>query len=319
MVQFWVHPESFGDRKEKVLELMSKYPCDAEFVYIAMPGKYREDNNDFAWLNYPKPEMETSGGMDEDVGITDWNLLDGILDNFPDPEHPALLTANPPDDGRYRLGYWWFSFFERLWSLRGMTNALTDFYEHPEEVHRFFDKLCRFYSRAIERAVQECKIDGILITDDLGTQSSTFFSEEFFEEFFKPYYSRLIDRSHELGIHLWLHSCGHIKSFIPKFIDIGLDVLHPIQKYSMDEREIARKFGKDICFWAGFDVQQTIPWGTPEDVRKEVRFMIDTYYRPEGRLMLTAGNGINEDCTLESLEALFDEIIKYGSEKCGNK
>ena len=63
----------------------------------------------------------------------------------------------------------------------------------------------------------------------------------------------------------------------------------------------------------GFDVQQTIPWGTPEDVRREVRHLIDTYARPEGRFMLTAGNAVKGDCPTESLAALFDESFRYGA------
>jgi len=109
-----------------------------------------------------------------------------------------------------------------------------------------------------------------------------------------------------------LHSCGNIRPFLPKFVDMGLDVIHPIQKHTMDEAEVARSLGDRVSFYAGFDVQQTIPWGTVEDVRREVRFMIDTYQRPEGRLVFGAGNGINQDCPLESLEALFDEALTYG-------
>ena len=97
---------------------------------------------------------------------------------------------------------------------------------------------------------------------------------------------------------------------------IGVDVLHPIQKYTMDEREVAQKYGKDLCIWAGFDVQRIIPYGTPEDVRREVRFLLDTYARPEGRLILAAGNNMTPDTPMESLEALLDEALRYGEEVC---
>jgi uroporphyrinogen-III decarboxylase len=117
-------------------------------------------------------------------------------------------------------------------------------------------------------------------------------------------------------MHFWLHSCGNIESFIPDLIEIGLDVIHPIQKYTMDERNIASKFGKDICIWAGMDVQRTIPYGSPDDVRKELRFLYDTYYRKEGRLMLTAGNGMTADTPFDSLKALLDEALVYGKKKC---
>ncbi|MDR0668499.1 MAG: hypothetical protein LBF95_00315 [Treponema sp.] len=140
-------------------------------------------------------------------------------------------------------------------------------------------------------------------TDDIGTQTGPFFSLDIFREFFKPYYKELIDHAHDLGMHFWLHTRGNVKAFIPDLIEIGLDVLHPIQKYTMDEREIAREFGGQICFWAGMDVQRIIPYGTPEDVRREVRFLFDTYYRKEGRLILAGGNGFTAigHCTLSMI------------------
>jgi hypothetical protein len=81
----------------------------------------------------------------------------------------------------------------------------------------------------------------------------------------------------------------------------------------MDEKRIAQVYGSNLCVWSGLDVQQVIPWGTPDEVRQEVRFLIDTFNRPEGRLMITAGNGVNGDCPLESLEAFLDESFKYGT------
>jgi len=94
-----------------------------------------------------------------------------------------------------------------------------------------------------------------------------------------------------------------------------VDVLHPIQKYTMNEAHIAKTYGDKITIWAGFDVQKTIPFGTPEEVRSEVRFLIDTYLRPDGRFMLTFGNGITPDTPLESLSAVYDEAFGYGAEK----
>ncbi len=265
-------------------------------------------------MNFDNPHAGEVQGHDGVVAIEDYERqLDGVLANFPDPEYKGMFPDNPPADGRYRLGQWFFFFYERFWSLRGMTNALMDPYVYPDQVHRLFDKMADFYCRVLERAKAECHIDGFFTSDDLGTQASTFFSPDLFDEFFVPYYKRVIDKCHALGIHFWLHSCGNIEAIIPRLIELGVDVLHPIQKYTMDERSIAERFGGQICIWAGFDVQQIIPWGTPEEVREEVRFMIDTYKRPEGRLMLTAGNGINEDCSLESLEALLDEVTRYGT------
>ena len=138
------------------------------------------------------------------------------------------------------------------------------------------------------------------------------FSPAIFKEFVKPRYKRLIDAAHEHNMHFWLHTCGDVRPFMEDFIEIGLVVIHPIQKYTMDEVEVAERFGGRIAFWAGMDVQQILPWGTPEDVRKEVRFMIDTYDRPDGGCMITAGNGITPDNPIENLRAFYDETYNYG-------
>ena len=82
----------------------------------------------------------------------------------------------------------------------------------------------------------------------------------------------------------------------------------------MDEKRIARVYGDRLTIFAGMDVQRIIPWGTPEEVRAEVRFLLETYWRPGvGRCMLTVGNGVNQDCPLANLEALFEEALDFGS------
>jgi len=317
ILDFWVHPETFGDREPAVRAIMARYPQDVQDIWIRMPDVHRAPETDpgYRWVPFDAPAQEHgTTALDAQVAITDWAQLDEVLARFPDPASPAMFPLHPEPDGRYRLGHFWFCLFERHWFLRGMTNALMDYYTNPDEVHRLFRALTDFYLVVIERAKHELGADGVFTSDDLGHQTGLFFSPAVFDEFFKPYYKELIDKAHALDMHFWLHACGCIEEALPRFVELGLDVIHPIQKHTMDERVIADTYGKDIAIWAGFDVQQTIPWGTPGDVRREVRFMLDTYARPEGRLLFTAGNGINQDCSLDSLEALYDEAYAYGSE-----
>ena len=193
-----------------------------------------------------------------------------------------------------------------------MENALTDFYLYPEQVHRLFDRLSKFYMRVMERAKEAWDVDGFFVSDDIGTQQAPFFSLDIFREFFKYYYKRLFDQAHELGTHFWLHCCGDIEMFLPDFIEIGLDVIHPIQKNTMDEREIARKYGDKICIFSGIDVQYLMAFGTPEEVEAEVKYLMETYKRPDGRLMMTMGNGSTPDWKLENLDAMYAASLKYG-------
>jgi hypothetical protein len=108
--------------------------------------------------------------------------------------------------------------------------------------------------------------------------------------------------------------CGDMTTPLGEFIELKLDVIRPIQKHAMDQVAAARQFAGRVSYWLGLDVQQAIPWGTPQQVRAEVRALIDAAHLPgRGGLVLTAGNGINGDCTLASLEALLDEAFAYGS------
>lgn len=314
---FWTGPDVFGENEKKASELLDKYPTDVQVIHVRMPGVFKgtEDYPEYRWVNFEDPYNDMTVGKDQKIAISDWGQLEGILRDFPDAGYHGMFSDIPAEDGRYRLGHWWYLLFERHWSLRGMTNALTDYYEEPDNVHRLFRALTDFYLKVMERGRNECGWDGIIVSDDLGTQTGPFFSPAIFNEFFRPYYKEIIEKAHSLGMHFWLHTCGNVEPFLSDFIEMGLDVIHPIQKYTMDEKKIAGRYGKDICIWAGFDVQRIIPYGTPEEVREEIRFMIDTYFRPEGRLILTAGNGITKDCPIESLEALLDETYRYGTAK----
>ena len=306
LFDMWIYDNIFDGSQEARENWLKDYPRDIAIVDIDLPDAFAapEDDPDYMWAPR-KMEQKADVGIDAQCVIEDWDDTEEFYARFPSPEYRGLIRNNGPEDGRYRLGRAWYWLFERLWSLRGMENALTDFYLYPDEIHELFQRLTDFYKRALERAVEEAYIDGFFISDDIGTQTGPFFSLDIFREFFKPYYKQLIDRAHELGVHMWLHSCGNIEMFLPEFIEIGLDVIHPIQKYTMDEKEIAEKYGDKICILAGFDVQQTIPFGTAEDVENEVHYLRKTFERPEGRFMLTMGNGSTPDWKLGSLDALY--------------
>ena len=316
---FWCSPGRFGDDMPIAQEIMAKYPLDVAVIGIGMPYMERSpaDDPSYKFINIGYEESELEGlALDERVLMKDWGMLDEVLERFPSAYSPRLIPKGVGDDGKYKMGVWWSCLFERFWTVRGMTNAFMDFYLYPNQVHRFFRAMTDFYKIMIKRAKDEgLGLNGIFTSDDLGTQTSAFFSLDIFREFFKPYYKEIIECAHENDMHFWLHACGNMDLFLPDFIEIGLDVIHPIQKYAMDEKAAAAKYQKDICFWAGFDVQQTIPYGTPDDVRAEVRFMIDTYCRSDGRLILTMGNQVTPDCKIDSLYALFDESYNYGIKK----
>jgi uroporphyrinogen decarboxylase len=326
LLHFWTHAEEFGERRPAVQALMDSLPQDVQSIPVRMPAVADAPPEDprYRWLTDAAAGAGLEGrtgpdgrtlpdhALDAQALIADWSELDAILADFPDPRSPLALPENPAPDGRYRLASWWYCLFERHWSLRGMTNALLDFGTDPAQVHRLYRALTDFYLGLIDRIGTEVHADGVLTSDDIGMQTGPFFSASFFDEFFAPYYRELAERAHAYGMHFWLHACGNIEPFLPRLIGLGIDVIHPIQKYAMDETRIAAGYGGRICVWAGFDVQRIIPFGTAAEVRAEVRHLMDTWHRPEGRFLFTAGNGINGDCPVESLCALYDEAYSYG-------
>ena len=157
--------------------------------------------------------------------------------------------------------------------------------------------------------------DAVLIADDFGTQDAMILSPTHWRQFFEPTYKRLFDATHDAGMHAWFHSCGHIRPIIPDLIEIGIDVLHPLQPASMDLAEIAETFGGQVCFAGGVDVQGLLPVATPDGVEAEIRRLIDLLDGPHGGLILAPTNSIMPDTPFENLVAMCRTMHDYGHEK----
>ena len=134
-----------------------------------------------------------------------------------------------------------------------------------------------------------------------------------FREFLKPYYKRIGDILQRSGIHWWLHSCGNNTAILGDLADSGVNVFHPVQKGTMDAAAVAGEFGDRLAFLAGFDVQHILQEASPGEVRAEVRYLIDTFDRPEGGMCIAAGNGIVSGTPYENIEAFLDESVRYGA------
>jgi uroporphyrinogen decarboxylase len=154
-------------------------------------------------------------------------------------------------------------------------------------------------------------IDVIQVNDDLGTQNSPQMSRELYREMLKPYHKKLWSYIKERsGKPILLHSCGSIYDLIPDLIEIGVDALNPVQvsARNMDTRKLKREFGRYITFWGGgCDTQKILPYGTPEDVRSEVRRRAEELGEDGGFVFCQVHN-IQHDVPPENILAMYEEL-----------
>jgi uroporphyrinogen decarboxylase len=308
LAKWWGHglPEQYGDQ----LKRFDCYPEDVAWLWTTNPVDPEQMNLSWEW--------DTNVARDAMCVIDDWAKLDEFIGKLPRADHDdrwALLedlAATAHANERYLMFAFWNFFFERPWMLRGMANLMVDYYTHPEEISRLHDAMCGVYIDYIERAHALLQPNGFWTSDDLGHQTGPMMGLETFQSLLLPYYRRVGARLKELGLHFWLHSCGNNTSFLPDLIDAGVTVFHPVQKHTMDEPSVADTFGDQLTFLAGLDVQHTLVEGSPEEVRQEVRFLIDTFDRPGGGMCIAAGNGIVGGTPIENIEAFLDEALSYG-------
>ena len=132
-----------------------------------------------------------------------------------------------------------------------------------------------------------------------------------YRELFKPFHKAVNDRIHKLTKwKTFIHSCGAVLPFIPEFMDAGFDVLNPVQcsARGMDPRTLKREFGKNIVFWGGgVDTQKTLPFGTPDEVYREVRERIDIF-SPGGGFVFNSTHNVQSNVPTENLLALFRAV-----------
>ncbi len=158
-------------------------------------------------------------------------------------------------------------------------------------------------------------IDVIFICGtDFGTQTSTFCSTETFRNLWMPYYKRINDWIHKnTNWKTFKHCCGSVKSFIPSFIDSGFDILNPVQisAANMDAKELKSEFGDHIVFWGGgVDTQKTLPFGTPDDVRREVLERCEIF-SPGGGFIFSSIHNIQANTPVENIVAMFDALKEF--------
>lgn len=200
--------------------------------------------------------------------------------------------------------------------LRGLETSLMDPLIDADFTHYLLDKITDFFLEHCRNMFEAC--DGMVeltqVTDDFGMQEGPIISLEIFREFYKPRLKKLIDMAKEFGIKVFHHDDGAMRQFLPDLVELGIDVLNPLQWMcpGMELEALKNDFGRDICFHGGVENQKILPFGTPEEVRAEVRHNIDSLATDKTGYILAPCHNLQSITPIENIIAMYDEAINYG-------
>ena len=200
--------------------------------------------------------------------------------------------------------------FECAWALRGYERLLSDLVLDPDLAEHILEIPYSYHLTAAKRLV-EMGVDMIWIGDDVGTQSSMLISPAHWRKFLKPRMANFIAELKAVNpmVKVAYHTDGAVYPIVPELIEIGVDILNPVQPACMDPGQLKRDFGDRLCFWGSIDEQHTLPFGTPEDVRAEVLTRLRTIGK-EGGLILGPTHHVQLDTPMDNFWAMVHTITQ---------
>jgi uroporphyrinogen decarboxylase len=214
-----------------------------------------------------------------------------------------------------QCGYMAPFYFHTL--LRGQEQALIDPLAEPELTHAIVGRISDFFYAQHRQMFEACDglIDVAQVTDDLGSQTGPLISLDLYRTFYAPHHQRFIALCHEFGIKVFHHDDGSCRPFLPLLTEMGIDILNPIQWTcpGMDLLELKRDFGSRLCFHGGIDNQRILPFGTPDEVRAEVRHCIDALASDGTGYILAPCHNLQGNTPLANILAMYDEAWHYGA------
>jgi len=233
-------------------------------------------------------------------------------------EELAKKAKEVRDSTDYLLvGFFGGHIFQAAQSLRGWQTFLMDLLANRKFAEALMDRLCEANMKRFEHYAETVGkyVDVVELEDDLGMQDRPLVRPSLYRRLVKPYHRKLLSfiRS-RCDAHIFLHTDGAVAPFIPDFIEMGVDILNPVQVSAggMDTRKLKKEFGQDIAFWGGgCDTQSVLPFGTPEEVADEVKRRIDDL-APGGGFVFASVHNIQDGVPPENIVAMFNTAREYG-------
>ena len=231
----------------------------------------------------------------------------------PDPNRPELYTDAEQALRDFQSQYWIVgvtvtTIFETAWALRGLEQMLIDMVLDPDLTEHLLDIPYHYHLAAAKKLVS-MGVDMIWTGDDVGSQHQMLISPRMWRRYLKPRMAQFIAELKGINpnVKVAYHSDGDVSRIIPELIEIGLDVLNPIQPASMDPAEVKKEYGGQLSFWGTIDEQHTLPFGSTVDVASEVVDRLKTVGQGGG-LILAPTHHVQLDTPMDNFWAMVNTI-----------
>jgi uroporphyrinogen decarboxylase len=251
--------------------------------------------------------------VDKDIGVVCNRVItpDNVEEvAFPDPLDPSPFAGYPtrPQDvgDRFIVAGLGFSLFERAWTMAGMDVLLMAMVDDKAFANRLLDRILEFNLGVIEAACRYA-IDAMQFGDDWGMQRGLIMGPRLWREFIKPRIRQMYGLVKSKGKFVLIHSCGKVDAVFPDLIECGLDVFNPFQPEVMDVFEVKRRYGHRLTFYGGISTQRTLPFASVEEVRAEVRRLLEEIGR-DGGYIAAPSHAIPDGAKPENVLAMMDVL-----------
>ena len=310
--------------------LLERFGVDTRYIRIKPPKgfhlKIEADNSflDYWGTRWKKPPSSLYWDM------VDYPIKEPTLDalnsyQWPDPDdsgHTEGLQERAKKlyestDYALVMDMIGFGVFEHAWAMRGIENFLTDLVINQKFAETLLQRIADYQASLWNHVLDEVGdyVQVVITSDDLGTQVGPMVSPEVYRKLIKPAQRKVWQFiKGKTEAFLFLHSCGSIRKLIPDFIELGVDILNPVQAAArdMDPRELKSEFGSDLSFWGGgCDTQGTLAFGTPEDVEEQVKRRISAL-APGGGYVFNQVHNIQPQVPPENIVRMFEAALEFG-------
>jgi uroporphyrinogen decarboxylase len=295
-----------------------------EFVAKAVPSPVTAEGVGVGSRNLvqilPNGEFEDDRGIRRAVGSTGeyFRFTRHPLSDSDSPEAYTFPDLDLPEryshlhshterfKGKYMIEIETGNIFRDAWELRGFDQFLMDIHLNPIFVSRLLDLITEYKIAEVAKLV-EAGVDIVQLVGDVASEQNMLISPRWWRTEIKPRLAKVISATRRPGIYYYFHSDGAMQAILPDLIEIGFDIVNPMQPECMDVNAIKRQYGAQFTMHSTLSSQHTLPFGNQHDVREEVRAR-KRDCGSDGGLILAPSNSVQSDVPLDNLLAVYDEI-----------